>query len=125
LTGPFFSLASETMKANIGCSLPIAIAYRAFRLNVVLMVASTDLVSQPSDIFSVQPPSLHSVKLESPDNLVHLSSDSFEDELPNVSFPTPVVEIPIHNDKTMSHLSLFVPLLLPLVNQAFLAPCST
>jgi hypothetical protein len=109
LTGPFFSLASETMKANIGCSLPIAIAYRAFRLNVVLMVASTDLVSQPSDIFSVQPPSLHSVKLESPDNLVHLSSDSFEGELLNVSLPIPAAKIPVHDHKCNERLSPPIP----------------
>jgi hypothetical protein len=30
--------------------------YRAFGLNAVLMAASTDLVSQPSDMSSVQPP---------------------------------------------------------------------
>jgi hypothetical protein len=44
-------------------------------------------------------PTLHLVELESPDNLVYSSSDSFEGELPNVSLPTPVVETPVHDDK--------------------------
>jgi hypothetical protein len=38
---------------------------------------------------SVQPPLLHSVKLEKPDNLVNLSSDSSEGALSNVPPPTP------------------------------------
>jgi hypothetical protein len=50
--------------------------YRAFGLTATLMAASTDLLSQPSDMLSVQPPILHSMKLEFPDGLVHLSSDS-------------------------------------------------
>jgi hypothetical protein len=44
--------------------------YRAFGLNTALMAASTDLVSQPSDMSNVQPSLLHFVKLEKPDNLV-------------------------------------------------------
>jgi hypothetical protein len=39
------------------------------------------------------------VKPESSDNLVYLSSDSYEGELPNVSLPTLAAEIPIHDDK--------------------------
>jgi hypothetical protein len=50
--------------------------YRVFGLNAVLMAASTDLVSQPSDMSSVQSSLLYLVKVESPDNLVYLSSDS-------------------------------------------------
>jgi hypothetical protein len=53
--------------------------YRAFGLTAALMAASTDLLSQPSNMSSVQPPFLHSVKLEFLDGLVHLSSDSSED----------------------------------------------
>jgi hypothetical protein len=37
--------------------------YKAFGLNAAFMAASMDLVSQPSDISSIQPPLLHSVKL--------------------------------------------------------------
>jgi hypothetical protein len=44
--------------------------YRAFGLNAALMAASTNLVSQPSDMSSVPPPLLYSVKLESPNNLI-------------------------------------------------------
>jgi hypothetical protein len=43
------------MKANIGLLPPGRC--RAFRLNAALMAASIDLVSQFSDISSVQPPS--------------------------------------------------------------------
>jgi hypothetical protein len=63
--------------------------YKAFGLNAALMAASMDLVSQPSDMSSVQPPLLHSVKLEKPNNLVNLSSDLSEGALSNVPPPTP------------------------------------
>jgi hypothetical protein len=49
--------------------------YRAFGLNAALMVASTDLISQLSDMSSVQSPLFHSVKLKSLNNLVNLSSE--------------------------------------------------
>jgi hypothetical protein len=68
--------------------------YRAFGLTAALMAVSIDLLSQPSDMSSVQPPLLHSVKLEFPDGLVHLSSDSSEDELPSASLPSTAAHIP-------------------------------
>jgi hypothetical protein len=62
------------------------------------MATSTDLISQPSNMSSVQPSLLHSVKLEKPDNLVNLSNDSSEGALPNVppQLPphTPLLAIP-------------------------------
>jgi hypothetical protein len=61
--------------------------YRAFGLNVALMAASTDLVLQPSNMSSVQPPLLHSVKLEKPDNLVTRL---------RVLFPTLHPQLPLH-----------------------------
>jgi hypothetical protein len=63
------------------------------------MATFTDLVSQPSDMSSVQPPLLHSVKLEKPDNLVNLSSDSSEGALPNVPPPTPATHTLVSNSK--------------------------
>jgi hypothetical protein len=84
--------------------------YRAFGLNTALMAASTNLVSQPSDMSSVQPPMLHSVKLEKPDNLVNLSSDSFEGALPSVLPPTPTAHNPVSNSKCSEHSkSVFTP----------------
>jgi hypothetical protein len=84
--------------------------YKAFGLNATLMAASTDLVSQPSDMSSVQPPLLHSVKLEMPDNLVNLSSDSSEGALPNVPPPTPAAHIPVSNSKCSEYsTSVFTP----------------
>jgi hypothetical protein len=85
--------------------------YRAFGLNVALIATSTDLVSQPSDMSSVQPPLLHSVKLEMPDNLVNLSSDSYEGALPNVPPPTPAAHTPVSNSKCSEHSkSVFTPI---------------
>jgi hypothetical protein len=84
--------------------------YRAFGLNAALMAASTDLVSQPSYMFNVQPPLLHSVKLEKPDNLVNLSSDSSEGALPNVPPPTLAAHTPVSNSKCSEHSkSVFTP----------------
>jgi hypothetical protein len=76
----------------------------AFGLNAALMAASTDLVSQPSDMSSVQPSLLYSVKLEKPDNLVNLSSDLSEGALPNVPPPTPAAHTPVSNSKCSEHL---------------------
>jgi hypothetical protein len=67
------------------------------------MATSTDLVSQSSDMSSVQPPLLHSVKLEKPDNLLNLSSDSSKGALPNVPPPTPTAHIPISDSKYSKH----------------------
>jgi hypothetical protein len=73
--------------------------YRAFGLTRALMAAFTDLMSQPSDMSSVQPPFLHSVKLECPDNLVNLFSDSSEGAIPNILFPTFAAHTPISDSK--------------------------
>jgi hypothetical protein len=75
------------------------------------MAASTDLVSQPSDMSSVQPPLLHSVKLEKPNNLVNLFSDSSEGVVPNNPPPTPDVYTPV-SDSRCSELSKSVFILL-------------
>jgi hypothetical protein len=75
------------------------------------MAASTDLVSQPSDMSSVQPPLLHSMKLEKPDNLVNLSNDSFEGALPNALPPTLAVHTPVSNSKYSEYSkSIFTPI---------------
>ena len=59
---------------------------------------------------SIQPPLLHSVKLEKLDNLVNLSSDSSEDALPNIPPPTPTADTPISNSKYNEHSkSVFTP----------------
>jgi hypothetical protein len=59
---------------------------------------------------SVQPPLLHSVKLEKPDNLVNLSSDSFEGTIPNVPPPILVVHTPVSDSKYSEHSkSVFTP----------------
>ena len=74
------------------------------------MAASTNLMSQPSDMSSVQSPLLHSVKLECLDNLVNLSSDSSKGAIPSVSLPTPTAHIPISNSKCNEHSkSIFTP----------------
>jgi hypothetical protein len=84
--------------------------YRAFGLTTGLMAASIDLLSQPSDMSSVQPPLLHSVKLEFPDGLVYLSSDSLEGELPLASLPSPVAHTPKTDSKYTEHSkSIFTP----------------
>jgi hypothetical protein len=59
---------------------------------------------------SVQPPLLHSVKLEKPDNLVNLSSALSEGALPNVPPPTPAAHTLISNSKCSEHSkSVFTP----------------
>jgi hypothetical protein len=74
------------------------------------MAASTDLMSQPSDMSSIQPSLLHSVKLECPDNLVNLSSDSSEGAIPNASLPIPAAHTPVSDFKYSEHSkSVFVP----------------
>jgi hypothetical protein len=84
--------------------------YRAFGLNAALMATSTDLVSQPSDMSSAQPPLQHSMKLEKPDNLVNLSSGSSEGAIPNVPPPTPATHTPFSNSKYSEHSkSVFTP----------------
>jgi hypothetical protein len=84
--------------------------YKAFGLNAALMAASTDLVLQPLDMSNIQLPLLHSVKLEKPDNLVNLSSDSFEGALPNIPPPTPAAHTPVSNSKCSEHSkSVFTP----------------
>jgi hypothetical protein len=96
LIGPFFRLAFVMMKASSGCSLQGNIGH-------------LDSM-QPVDMSSVQPPLLHSVKLEKPDNLVNLSSDSSEGALPNVPPPTPTTYTPISDSKYNEHLkSVFIP----------------
>jgi hypothetical protein len=85
--------------------------YRAFGLNAALMAASTDLILQPSDMSNVQPPLLHSMKLEKPDNLVNLSSDSSKGALLNVPPPTPATHTPLRNSKCSEHSkSVFTPI---------------
>jgi hypothetical protein len=59
--------------------------YRAFGLTAAFMAAFTVPLSQPSDMSSAQPPLLHSMKLECPDGLVYLSSDSSEGGLSSAS----------------------------------------
>jgi hypothetical protein len=75
------------------------------------MATSTDLVSQPSDMSSVQPSLLHSVNLEKPNNLVNLSSDSSECAIPNVPPPTPTTHTPVSDSKYSEHSkSVFTPI---------------
>jgi hypothetical protein len=92
------------------CLLPPG-RYRAFRLNAALMAVSMDLISQPSDMSSVQPSLLHSLKLEKLDNLVNLSSDSSEGAVPNNPPPTPAVHTLV-SDSKCSELSksVFTPI---------------
>jgi hypothetical protein len=77
--------------------------YKAFGLNAALMATSTDLVSQPSDISSVQPSLLHAVKLKKPYNLVNLSSDSSEGAIPNNPPPTPTIHTLVSDSKCSEH----------------------
>jgi hypothetical protein len=108
LRGPFFSLASRDDEGQLWLLPPGR--YRAFGLNVALMAASTDLVSQPSDMSSVQPPLLNSVKLEKPDNLVNLTSDSSEGVVPNNPPPTPAVHTLVSDSKCNElSKSIFIP----------------
>ena len=67
------------------------------------MAASTVPLSQPSDTSSVQPPLLHSVKLEYPDGLVYLSSDSSTSGLPSASLQTPTTHTPVSDSKCSEH----------------------
>jgi hypothetical protein len=84
--------------------------YRAFGFNAALMATSTDLVLLPSDMSSFQPPLLHSVKLEKPDNLVNLSSDSSKGALSNVPPSTPIAHTPLSDSKCNEHSkSIFTP----------------
>ena len=86
--------------------------YRAFRLNAILMAPSTNLtILQPSDMFNVQPPLLHSVKLEKQDKLLNLSNDSSKSALPNVPPPIPTAYTPISDSKCSEHPKLvFTPI---------------
>jgi hypothetical protein len=85
--------------------------YRAFGLNTALMAASMDLVLQPLDMSNVQPSLLHSVKIEMPDNLVNLSSDSSEGALPNIPPPIPAAHTHVSNSKCSEHSkSIFTPI---------------
>jgi hypothetical protein len=52
---------------------------------------------------SIQPPLLHSMKLEKPDNLVNLSSDSSEGVVPKNPPPTSTVHTPISDSKYNEH----------------------
>jgi hypothetical protein len=84
--------------------------YRVFGLNAAFMAASTDLVSHPSDISSVQPPLLHSMKLEKSDNLVNLSSDSSEGVVPNNPPPIPAIHTHVSDSKcSEKSKSVFIP----------------
>jgi hypothetical protein len=96
-------------------SLLLPERYRAFGLNTTLMATSTNHVSQPSDMSSVQSPLLHSVKLEIPNNLVNLSSDSFAGAIPNISLPTPLNTPLLAIPSAMSTQSLSSLLLVHLV----------
>jgi hypothetical protein len=85
--------------------------YRAFGLTTALMAASTILLSQPSDMSSIQPPLLHSVKFECPNGLVLLSSNSSEGELPSASLRAPIAHTPINESKCTEHSkSVFTPI---------------
>jgi hypothetical protein len=52
---------------------------------------------------TIQPPLLYSVKLEKPNNLVNLSSDSSEGAIPKVPPPTPATHTPFSNSKYSEH----------------------
>jgi hypothetical protein len=77
--------------------------YRAFGFNATLMATPIDVVFEPSDMSSVQLLQLHSVKLESPDNLVKLSSDPSEGAISNVPPQTPVAHTPVSDSKNSEH----------------------
>jgi hypothetical protein len=85
--------------------------YRAFGLTAAFMAASTVPLSQPSDMSSVQPPFLHSVKHECPDGLVLLSSDSSEGELPSASLRAPIAHTSVSDSKCIEYSkSVFTPI---------------
>ena len=85
--------------------------YRAFGLTAALMAASTVPLSQPSDMSSVQPPLLYSVKLECLDGPVLLSSDSSEDELSSEPLQSPIAHNPASNSKcTEDSKPVFTPI---------------
>jgi hypothetical protein len=67
------------------------------------MATSIDLLSQSSDMSSVRPSLFNSMKLECPDDLVHLSSDYSEGTISNVSLPTPVAHTLVSNSKCNEH----------------------
>jgi hypothetical protein len=109
LIGPFSSLAFVMMKASSGCSL------RADTGHLDSMQPSwphpRTLYCSPQICPISSPPLLHSVKLEMPDNLVNLSSDSSEDALPSIPPPTPAAHTPISNSKCNKHSkSVFTPI---------------
>ena len=75
------------------------------------MATSTDLLFQPSDMSSFQPPLLHSVKLEYTNDLIHLSSDSFDGAIPNISLKTFAAHTLISDSKCSEHLkSIYTPI---------------
>jgi hypothetical protein len=108
LIGPFFSLTSVMMKANSGCSL---------RGNVGHLDSMQPSWQHPRTLYRSSqiclvsnPPLLHFVKLESPDNLMNLSSDSSECAISNVPPPIPATHTPISNSKCSKHSkSVFTP----------------
>ena len=95
--------------------------YRSFGLNAALMAASTNFVLQPSDMSSIQPPLLYLMKLESPNNLMSLSSGSFEDVISNILLPTPTAHTPISDSKCSEYSKLSSLLLVHLVIPTSLA----
>jgi hypothetical protein len=62
-----------------------------------------DLVSQPSNMSSIQPSLLYFVKLETSNNLVNLSNDSSKGTIPNASPPTPTIHTPVSDSKCSEH----------------------
>ena len=75
------------------------------------MATSSDLLSQPSNMSSIQPSLFHYVKLECPNDLVHLFSDSSKGDISNVSLKIPTIHIPISNSKYSKHSkSVFIPI---------------
>jgi hypothetical protein len=108
LIRPFCSLASVMMKASSFCSLRTDTGH----LDSIQpsWPHPRTLYRSPQICPVSSPPLLHSVKLEKPDNLVNLSSDSSEGALPNVLPPTPVAHTPVSNSKCSEHSkSVFTP----------------
>jgi hypothetical protein len=69
------------------------------------------LYRSPQICLVSNPPLLYFVKVESPNNLVNLSSDSFEGAIPNVSSPTPATYIHVSDSKCSEHSkSIFTPI---------------
>ena len=62
---------------------------------------------------SVQPPLLHSMKLEKPDYLMNLSSDSSEGTISNIPPTTPAAHIHVSNSKYSEQSTVFTPVGLP------------